>query len=122
VVKAPRFDVGKLLFFLMLGLSLVGSGAARADIDDDLKQNIIGAWATAGQCQNRIQLTTDGRVVDPREKDSGRYVVFSGWVVVVIRGGDPKAHPNAVFFKFEGGSLIGADKDGGALTLVPCPG
>jgi hypothetical protein len=120
-MKAPRFDVGTLLFFLMLGLSLVGSGAARADIDDDLKQQIIGGWATAGQCQNRMQLTTDGRIVDPRNKGSGKYVVFSGWIVVV-GGGDSKAHPNAVFFKFEGGSLIGADKDGSALTLVPCPG
>jgi hypothetical protein len=73
-MKAPRFDVGTLPSILMLGLSLVGSGTARADIDDDLKQQIIGGWATAGQCQNRIQFTTDGRIVDPREKESGKYV------------------------------------------------
>jgi hypothetical protein len=119
-MKAHRFGVGTLLFSLVLALSLLASGRARADADDDLKQRIVGAWAPPSHCQDGgvIQFAADGRV-----GDWGKYVMLSGWLALVVKDRrDPKAHPDTLYFHLDGDSLIGIDRDHGPASLARCPG
>jgi hypothetical protein len=80
------------IFLLMLALSVVSSGSAHADADGDLKQQIIiGTWAPSGGCQERaMQFTADDRLVVKGMPD-GKYVVYSGWIVIVLPDRDSKA-------------------------------